>query len=144
MRSGSRPRKHPKRAAGKVGLLLRFDEGLRRQLERAATAHNRSLNSEIVERLRASFRNEDRQAELEAIAEKAGKIAGEKAGYSMAALILKAELTPKQLLRVNAKLEKAARELTDEQLEEHGRVLTDERVEELLRGLPEHKEGEDK
>ena len=51
-----------RKPADKVGLILRFDEALRRQLERAAKAHNRSMNAEIVERLRASFQREDLEA----------------------------------------------------------------------------------
>jgi hypothetical protein len=38
-----------------VQLKLRFSEALRRRLERAAKANNRSLNSEIVGRLEDSF-----------------------------------------------------------------------------------------
>jgi Arc-like DNA binding domain len=38
-----------------VQLKLRFPEALRRQLERAAKANDRSLNSEIVGRLEGSF-----------------------------------------------------------------------------------------
>ena len=53
-----------RKPADKVGLILRFDEALRRQLERAAKAHNRSLNSEIVERLTASFQREELEAFL--------------------------------------------------------------------------------
>jgi hypothetical protein len=53
-----------RKPADKVGLILRFDEALRRQLERAAKAHNWSLNSEIVERLRASFQREGLEAFL--------------------------------------------------------------------------------
>jgi plasmid stability protein len=53
-----------RKPADKVGLILRFDEALRRQLERAAKAHNRSMNAEIVQRLRASFQREDLEAFL--------------------------------------------------------------------------------
>ena len=51
-----------RKPADKVGLILRFDEALRRQLERAAKAHNRSMNAEIVQRLVASFQREEMEA----------------------------------------------------------------------------------
>jgi Arc-like DNA binding domain len=38
-----------------VQLKLRFEEGLRRRLEREAASHNCSMNAEIVSRLQASF-----------------------------------------------------------------------------------------
>ena len=41
-----------------VQLKLRFSDALRRQLERAASAGDRSMNSEIVRRLERSFRTE--------------------------------------------------------------------------------------
>ncbi len=46
-----------------VKLQLRFSEALRRRLERAATVSDQSMNSEIVRRLEASFRREEK-AEL--------------------------------------------------------------------------------
>jgi hypothetical protein len=48
----------------KVGLLLRFDETLRRAIARSAKAHNRSMNAEIVQRLMTSFQREEMEAFL--------------------------------------------------------------------------------
>ena len=59
-----------RKPADKVGLVLRFTEGLRRRIEKAARAHHRSMNAEIVERLEASFRAEDWDAGIEGMAEK--------------------------------------------------------------------------
>jgi hypothetical protein len=42
-----------------VQLKLRFPERLRRQLEREAAKNERSMNAEIVERLKQSFRRDD-------------------------------------------------------------------------------------
>jgi Arc-like DNA binding domain len=53
-----------RKPADKVGLILRFDEALRRQLERAAKAPNRSMNAEIVQRLKDSFQREGLEAFL--------------------------------------------------------------------------------
>jgi hypothetical protein len=44
-----------------VQLKLRFPEAIRRQLERAAATNKRSMNSEIVSRLEASFRREENE-----------------------------------------------------------------------------------
>jgi hypothetical protein len=48
----------------KVGLLLRFDETLRRAIARSAKAHNRSMNAEIVQRLMISFQREEMETFL--------------------------------------------------------------------------------
>src|SRR5262245_26315109 len=48
----------------KVGLMLRFDEALRRAIARSAKAHNRSMNAEIVQRLMTSFQREEMEAFL--------------------------------------------------------------------------------
>jgi hypothetical protein len=42
-----------------VHLRLRFDEKLRRRLERAAAENKQSMNAEIIERLEQSFREQD-------------------------------------------------------------------------------------
>jgi hypothetical protein len=60
-----------RKATDTIQLKLRFSEALRRRLERAADAHDLSMNSEIVRRLEDSFRDENRQAEMEAMANKA-------------------------------------------------------------------------
>jgi hypothetical protein len=44
-----------RKPADKVGIIVRFSEALRRRIEKAAKAHNRSMNSEIVGRLEESF-----------------------------------------------------------------------------------------
>jgi Arc-like DNA binding dprotein len=41
-----------------VKLILRFTESLRAQLEKAAAANSRSMNSEIIERLEHSLRDQ--------------------------------------------------------------------------------------
>jgi Arc-like DNA binding dprotein len=47
-----------------VQLKLRFDERLRRKLERAAERSDRSLNSEIVHRLEQSLQSEELLTEI--------------------------------------------------------------------------------
>jgi hypothetical protein len=42
-----------------VHLRLRFDEKLRRRLERSAEDNKQSMNAEIIQRLEQSFRKED-------------------------------------------------------------------------------------
>jgi hypothetical protein len=44
-----------------VHLRLRFDEKLRRRLERAAAENKHSMNAEIVQRLEQSFREQDQR-----------------------------------------------------------------------------------
>ena len=59
-----------------VQLKLRFNERLRRRLERAASQNARSMNAEIVERLEQSFRQEGQQQLATAAATTALKIVG--------------------------------------------------------------------
>jgi hypothetical protein len=73
-----------RKPADKVGLVLRFSEALRRRIEKAAEGHKQSMNSEIIERLEASFQKEDRQAELEAIADRAAAKAAKRGGEEAA------------------------------------------------------------
>ena len=47
-----------------IKLNLRFPEALRRQLEREAKKERRSLNTEIVERLYRSLRQDDKQTDI--------------------------------------------------------------------------------
>jgi hypothetical protein len=47
-----------------IKLNLRFPEALRRQLEREAKKEGRSLNTEIVERLYRSLRQDDKQTDI--------------------------------------------------------------------------------
>jgi ABC-type transporter MlaC component len=47
-----------------VQLKLRFDENLRRKLERAAAKNDRSMNAEIVRRLEQSLLDEDVLTEI--------------------------------------------------------------------------------
>lgn len=47
-----------------IKLNLRFPEALRRQLEREANKEGRSLNTEIVERLYRSLRQDDKQTDI--------------------------------------------------------------------------------
>jgi hypothetical protein len=47
-----------------IKLNLRFPEALRRQLEREASKHGRSLNTEIVGRLYRSLRQEDKRTDI--------------------------------------------------------------------------------
>jgi hypothetical protein len=54
-----------------VQLKLRFDERLRRRIEKEAERNNRSMNAEIIHRLEESFRQEDTQE----MANKAAKAA---------------------------------------------------------------------
>lgn len=56
--------KRQKRLDTTVQLKVRLPEWLRRQLERAAGAHNWSMNSEIVDRLGNSFVKGEGTAEL--------------------------------------------------------------------------------
>jgi predicted glycosyl hydrolase (DUF1957 family) len=51
-----------------VHLRLRFDEKLRRRLEREAVHNRRSMNAEIIDRLEKSFAKADQAKLLEAIA----------------------------------------------------------------------------
>jgi hypothetical protein len=50
-----------------VQLKLRFDERLRRLLERAAEDNNRSMNAEIVNRLEESFKRAEQEKSIESI-----------------------------------------------------------------------------
>jgi hypothetical protein len=47
-----------------ASLTLRFDRNLKRQIERAAKVGERSLNGEIIYRLRQSFDAEERDVNL--------------------------------------------------------------------------------
>jgi Arc-like DNA binding domain len=47
-----------------IKLNLRFPEALRRQLKREADAEGRSLNTEIVERLYRSLRQDNKQTDI--------------------------------------------------------------------------------
>ena len=47
-----------------IKLNLRFPEALRRQLAREANARGQSLNTEIVERLYRSLRQDDKQTDI--------------------------------------------------------------------------------
>lgn len=49
-----------------VSLQVRMREGLRRKIEKAATANDQSNNSEIVARLEASFDEEEREGDFRA------------------------------------------------------------------------------
>jgi Rod binding domain-containing protein len=60
-----------RKATDTIKLQLRLSERLRRRLEKAAESQERSMNSEIVGRLEASFQAEDWVAKLEAAAERA-------------------------------------------------------------------------
>jgi hypothetical protein len=60
-----------RKATDTIKLQLRLPERLRRRLEKAAETQERSMNSEIVGRLEASFRAEDWEAKLEAAADRA-------------------------------------------------------------------------
>ena len=60
-----------RKATDTIKLQLRLSERLRRRLEKAAETQERSMNSEIVGRLEASFQAEDWEAKLEAAAERA-------------------------------------------------------------------------
>jgi hypothetical protein len=51
-----------------VKLQLRLLEGLRRRLEQAAADNKHSMNTEIIERLEASFRHQDQAADRAAVA----------------------------------------------------------------------------
>ena len=51
-----------------VHLRLRFDERLRRRLEREADQNRRSMNAEIIDRLEKSFAKQDQQKLLDAVA----------------------------------------------------------------------------
>jgi hypothetical protein len=50
-----------------VQLKLRFDERLRRRLEKAAEQHLFSMNREIIERLQQSFSAEDQAAQFDEV-----------------------------------------------------------------------------
>ena len=50
-----------------VQLKLRFEERLRRLLERAAEDNNRSMNAEIVHRLEVSFKRADQEKSIDTI-----------------------------------------------------------------------------
>src|SRR4051794_23320274 len=52
-------RRMARKSTDTAHLNLRYPEGLRRRLERAAKDGGRSMNTEIVERLEQSFRRED-------------------------------------------------------------------------------------
>jgi hypothetical protein len=52
-----------------VQLNLRFSEGLRRRLVRAASVHNESMNTEIVERLEESFKRDEENKALREMAQ---------------------------------------------------------------------------
>jgi Arc-like DNA binding dprotein len=56
-----------------VQLKLRFSESLRRRLERAAKAKDRSLNSEMVSRLEQSFLMDELDAQMKAAVGKSFK-----------------------------------------------------------------------
>jgi hypothetical protein len=51
-----------------VKLQLRLLEGLRRRLEHVAADNKHSMNTEIIERLEASFRHQDQEADRAAVA----------------------------------------------------------------------------
>ena len=53
-----------RRSTAAVGLQLRFSEQLRSKLEKAARDNDRSMNSEIVDRLERSFSQPQLAAEL--------------------------------------------------------------------------------
>jgi hypothetical protein len=56
-----------------VQLKLRFPEALRRRLERAAKANDRSMNMEIIFRLEESFLMDELNAEMKAVTGKGFK-----------------------------------------------------------------------
>jgi hypothetical protein len=51
-----------RKPAEEVQLKLRFDEGLRRRIAKAAERNGCSMNAEIIARLRESFRKDDTAA----------------------------------------------------------------------------------
>jgi Arc-like DNA binding domain len=51
-----------------VHLRLRFDESLRRRLERAAESNKRSMNAEIIHRLEESFHRVDQEELIKSVA----------------------------------------------------------------------------
>jgi hypothetical protein len=53
-----------RRLNDEVQLKLRFNEQLRKRLERAAAQSDHSMNGEIIHRLTRSFENQDRTEEL--------------------------------------------------------------------------------
>jgi hypothetical protein len=52
-----------------VGFRLRFDELLRRRIEKAAEQNNQSMNAEIIDRLERSFAQEDTTKLIKQVAE---------------------------------------------------------------------------
>jgi SpoVK/Ycf46/Vps4 family AAA+-type ATPase len=54
-----------RKLADTIHLRLRFDERLRRRIEKAAEQNNQSMNAEIIARLEQSFAKEDIEAVIE-------------------------------------------------------------------------------
>jgi Arc-like DNA binding domain len=106
-----------RKPADKVGIVVRFSEALRRRIEKAAKARNRSMNAEIVERLEASFRNEDRQGEMEAMAERAAERAGEKA------IATNHEWQTQALVKAGEDTQSVIREMLDRKFDEFRKEL---------------------
>src|SRR5215471_18566818 len=77
----------------KVGLMLRFDEALRRAIARSAKAHNRSMNAEIVQRLMTSFQREEMEAFLARHAADAAEKGAERAVVNFLRRVAEARLT---------------------------------------------------
>jgi hypothetical protein len=57
----------PRKLTDTVQLKLRFDEKLRRRLEREANQNKRSMNAEIIDRLEKSFAKQDEGKLLAAV-----------------------------------------------------------------------------
>src|SRR5262245_31799938 len=57
-------RKHSRPVNEVVQIGVRMDEGLRRRIERVASQRGQSMNAEIVERLRRSFRSDEDKTDL--------------------------------------------------------------------------------
>jgi hypothetical protein len=102
-----------------VQLRLRFSEALRRRIERAADAHDLSLNSEIVRRLEESFRREDQK---ERIAEAIKHTAEETAKRTVAITVGKPEIR-KLIDKLMAEEDARVKSMTEAQYAEFIRQL---------------------
>jgi Arc-like DNA binding domain len=67
-----------RKLTGTVRINLRLPEALRRRIERIAAANKHSISNEIVGRVIKSLEREDKEADLEALAEAAANKALDK------------------------------------------------------------------
>ena len=86
-----------------VHLRLRFDEKLRRRLERAAAENKQSMNAEIIRRLEESFQKQDQKQLISSIVQETLTIIGPRGAVVVPAGRIEVQPEPRDPADTNQK-----------------------------------------